>query len=342
MTDSNPVVFFSRCKPQGLDALKIALESRRIFFGYPLKRPDVPYDRHALRTCLVDPSCSTKEWEVARVLIPDKQPQYRRNHNFVSKIAVGSIALIPRPAAGVIHCGRVDAEFELVNDPPWYNAWERIWLNHNHGEDPNNSRYCLAGEVAQTWRIDQFIAVPVPRIPAWIRRSLFGRSTYGIVPVEGDDPYRVMSDILHNPKFPHRVWTTDPDEIASRLKTDLVPGSFEHLVVSLLQLEFPKEVWTQVGGSGDGGVDGIGGNENGDVIGLLQCKWAYKGGDLDWPDLWVGAERGRRRYVATLIHPHDVTTAKSSIFLGLSDIVRLVLKHADRLPIALSLRIGAI
>ena len=304
-----------------------------------MPRPGTEYNRHALQTCLTDPSCSEEDWSTARRLIGGKQPQYRRNFNFVRQVSVGSIAMIPRPARGVIYCGRVDRPFELVNDPAWYDGWEKIFCATYPGTEPNRPELYLAGEVAQVWHVDRFVPVPVPRIPAWIRRSLFGRSTYGIVPSDGLDPFSVVSEVLDSPTFPVRDWTIEPAEIATRLRTDLVPASFEHLVVSLIQLEHPDEVWTQVGGSGDGGVDGIGADSTGGVIGLLQCKWAFHGGTIGWPELWASADSGRR-YVASLIHKPTARLSGPGSFLGQEEIVQLVLKHAARLPLALSLRIG--
>jgi Restriction endonuclease len=340
MNEQQRVVFFSRCKPRYVDALQIALNNSIVFFGYPMRREGVSYNRHALKSCLVDPSCSETEWVAARRLLPEKQNQYRQNFNFVRKVGLNSIALIPRPSLGVVYCGRVNGSFNLVDDPEWYEDWERIWSLQYPSEDANRPDSYLAGEVAQLWHVDRFVPVPVPRIPAWIRRSLFGRSTYGIVPVDGIDPHVVMSDILNSPDFPVRGWTMEAGEVANRLKTDLVPASFEHLIVSLLQLEYPDEVWTQVGGSGDGGVDGIGADNAGRVVGLLQCKWAFHGKRVDWPDVWTGTS-ACRRYVASLIHTANVSLHDSSIFLGRDEITQLVLKHAAKLPLALSLRIGS-
>ncbi|MDZ5454431.1 restriction endonuclease [Labrys sedimenti] len=310
-----------------------------IFFGYAMPRPGVAYNRHALKSCLIDPSePSDADWEAARQKIAHYIRQYRQNRNFVRKVAGGSIAMIPQPSRGVIHCGRVERPFELINDPPWYGEWEKIWLKRHPEKDPSDPAYRLASEVAQIWHVSKFHSIPVPRIPAWIRRSLFGRSTYGIVPVDGLDPHVVLSEILSSPAFSSRQWTVDAVEVSRRLKNDLVPASFEHLVVSLLQLEHPSEVWTQVGGSGDGGVDGIGADDKGDVVGLLQCKWAFRGGNLDWPEVW--GDKNQRRYVASLIHGQDVAKPQSSELLGEEEIVNLVLKHRERLPLALSLRIG--
>ena len=346
MPDGHPVVFFSRCKPKGVDAAHVALENRIIFFGWAMRRHQAPYNRHAVASCIVDPSCSEQEWQAARREVSEWKREYQRNRNFVRNVPVGSIAMIPRPAQGVIFCGRVQTAFELVNDPPWYDQWEPLYRAAFPTCNPDDPELCLASEVAQIWRVDHFAAIPVPRIPAWIRRSLFGRSTYGIVPSLALDPHPFMSDILRCPRFPVRAWTTDASEVLDRLKTDLVPASFEHLVVSLLQLKHPEEVWTQVGGSGDGGVDGIGADGQGHVIGMLQCKWAYHGGSVGWPEVWESSERGRR-YIASLIHdptiapPDSKRAPGSNEFWSAEKIAKLVLKHAERLPLALSLRIGS-
>src|SRR5205085_721411 len=74
-------------------------------------------------------------------------------------------------------------------------------------------------------------------------------------------------------------WTLDRQEIERRLLDTLTPSSFEHLVVSLLQLEHRHETWSQVGGPGDGGIDDVGAAEDGAVAALLQCKWQYDGQD---------------------------------------------------------------
>ena len=134
--------------------------------------------------------------------------------------------------------------------------------------------------------------------------------------------------------------TSDLNEIEERLVTDIGPGTFEHLVVALLQLERPNEVWMHVGGSGDGGVDGVGADREGRVVGLLQCKWRFDGSELPFEE---GAKLGDgiTRFVACLIHPSGLTAARGSILLDRSKIAELLLKHADRLPWAKSMQVGA-
>ncbi len=121
---------------------------------------------------------------------------------------------------------------------------------------------------------------------------------------------------------------------------DLTPSTFEHLVVSLLQLEHANETWVQVGGSGDGGVDGVGANQEGNVAGLLQCKWQYWGGEPFSDTVWSIDSIPYRTYLASLLYPKGVLRPTNSIFLDRSEIARLVVKHHKRLPQAIGMRVG--
>ena len=332
-----PKVFFSRCKPYELDAVDVALESNRLFFGYTLQKQGAVYDRHKIRSCIVDVTCDDATW-AAEHAASDRNRQYNRNRNFVREIDAGSIALVPRPSSGVIYCGFVQSEFELVDDPAWYDTWDRIW-RANTTDDPDE--FWIAGEVAQTWRVDKFRAIPIPRIPVWIRRSLFGRSTYGIVrPYGGLDPYEAMNLVLSSDSFIPRTWTRDPEEVERRLITDVTPGAFEHLVVSLLQLEYPNEFWTHVGGSGDGGLDGLGANASGEVVGLLQCKWAYWGEKLNLNAQWASGSIQPREILASACHDDAQRAPDGYQFIDKKMVASLLVKHAAALPQARALRIG--
>jgi Restriction endonuclease len=122
---------------------------------------------------------------------------------------------------------------------------------------------------------------------------------------------------------------------------DLTPSTFEHLVVSLLQLEYANETWVQVGGSGDGGVDGVGADQEGNVAGLLQCKWQYWGGEPFVETVWkVDHRKPYRTYLASLLYPKGVVVPTNSHFLDRSEIARLVVKHHKRLPQAIGMRVG--
>lgn len=54
---ASPIVFFSRCKPQDVDAIEIVLAEKRIFIGHPMARANAVYDPHNIKQCVVDLSC---------------------------------------------------------------------------------------------------------------------------------------------------------------------------------------------------------------------------------------------------------------------------------------------
>jgi hypothetical protein len=149
-----------------------------------------------------------------------------------------------------------------------------------------------------------------------------------------------MVAVLESQGFNRRAWSLDPTTVERRLMEDLTPTTFEHLVVSLLQLEHPNETWAQVGGSGDGGIDGVGADETGHVTGLLQCKWQYWGGDPFANHVWETGSASFRTYLASLLCPENIARPANTTFLARSDISKLVIKHHGRLPQAIGMRIG--
>lgn len=332
---SKQVVFFSRCKPQMVDAIEIVLAERRIFIGYPMGRAGVEYNPRSLRSCTVDLKCDDDEWAAAHAR-SDKNRQYNRNRNLVREVGVGSIALVPRPDRGVIYCGRIVSGFELEDSPEWYDRYMAI------RGDEDGSENWHAADIGQCWRVDEFKPLPVPRVPAWIRRSLFGRSTYGVIRADAvsGNPVEIFERLLIDDSFCPREWSLDVETIKRRLLEDFTPSAFEHLAVSLLQLEHPHEVWLQVGGSGDGGVDGVGIDENGRVSGLLQCKWQYWGEEPFAEDsVWKKSGKPLKKYLAVLRHGGNAGPADCE-FLDIGRIAELVRKHHARLPQAVSMRVG--
>jgi hypothetical protein len=335
-----PVVFYSRCKPGDADAIDLALENKRIFIGWAMPRMGAAYDPRNLKSCIVDLTCPDDEWTQAKKE-SDGSRQYQQNRNLVEKVTMGSLALIPRPSRGVIYCGKVTSPFRLENSPPWYDRYVKIREAQGLAADSDEH----AADVAQCWEVDRFRPVPVPLIPAWIRRSLFGRSTYGIIRRNdyiGENPHEVLSRTMDRTGFEVHPWTLDRSLVERRLLQHMTPDAFEHLVVSLLQLEHPEEVWSQVGGSGDGGIDGIGAAADGRVAALLQCKWQYEGGDPFPPDhVWGQGREPFRKYLAALLCPADIAPPVEIKFLDRMAIAELVLKHHERLPQAVAMRVGA-
>jgi hypothetical protein len=336
-----PLVFFCRCRPQDSDAIDIVLNTKRVFIGYAAWREGKFEQDHSFRSAIVDLSSTDQD---GSVLDPQIKNGYRRqislNRNLVHEAGIGSIVLVPRPARGIVYAGRT-LGFELVDDPSWGD--EYLSLRSKQGLDvvPRGSHL---SDVVQGWRIDRWQEIPFPSIPAWIRGSLLGRSTVGrIKPIHlGQlqlDPFTTLDHIIERPQRICPPKTTDHSEIEKRLVTDIGPSSFEHLVVALLQLERPEEIWSHVGGSGDGGVDGIGTNTEGKVVGLLQCKWLYDGRELPF-ESDTEIDPTIKRFVATLIHPTDLREARGTILLDRSTIAGLLLKHADSLPWAKSMQIS--
>ena len=315
------------------------LRERRVFIGWPAWNPGVERDRHQLRAGIIDLRCDEAEWRrLYAGLGPDRR-NYQTNRNFVHDVEPGAIALVPRPALGVVYAGRVVEGFDLVDDPPW--ADDYLALRRTQGQEAGNEPDHVA-DVAQCCRVDRFRALPFPLFPAWIRRSLLGRSTFGRVkpmPQHGLDPFEFLDKLLDNPARASKAWTTDLPEVGRRLIDAVGPNTFEHLCVALLQLEEPGSIWAHVGGSGDGGVDGIGADQDGAVVGVLQCKWAYWGGPVF--DRATTSVAAPRRILASLLHPEGMVPGDGVEFLNQERISSLVVKHAHRLPLALTLRVGA-
>jgi hypothetical protein len=337
---SEKIVFFSRCRPLGADPIDLAVRVRRIFIGWPAWREGVQPRRGQLRKAIIDLRCSDQEWAKHYAGFKNKdRKQFQQNRNFVHAIKRGAIALIPRPNRGVVYAGRVKTPFELLDNPPWGN--EYLDLRREQGQDIA-AEFSHLGDVAQCCEVERFTTIPFPLVPAWIRRSLLGRSTYGrISPFRelGLDPYPILERLMEKPERLALRWTTDLNEVERRLVDGVGPNVFEHLCVALLQLENPKDVWMHVGGSGDGGVDGVGASIDGRVVGLLQCKWSYEGEEIE---IAAPTSQGNvRQIIAALLHPGNVETRGRMEFWSRRYIASLMVKHARTLPLAVTLRIRA-
>jgi Restriction endonuclease len=344
---NNPVVFYSRCKPQNVDIIKIALEQNRIFIGHPFLKPGSTYDPKNLRNCIVDLTCPDDEWENYLRLNQDseKKRNYSKNRNFVKKIGMGSIALIPRPSIGIIFVGKIESDFQLINEPSWASDYKKIrGIITGKTNDFDDSSKMHSADISQCWRVNKFVATPFTKFPRWILRSLFGRSTYGIISDNIEKTYDVIEGILRGENFRKRDFTNELNEIERRLKEDLSPSEFEHLMVSIFQLENRNEIWWHTGGSGDGGLDGVGANESGEIVSLLQCKLSIDSKtaifDLEANDLRF--IENKRRIVASIFHDIDFRLNRTDIeFFGISRIAKLVRKYSSLLPQAVSMRIGS-
>jgi hypothetical protein len=336
-----PIVFFCRCRPQDSDAIELVRTTNRAFIGYPAWREGKFLQDHNFRSAMVDlSSVDQDKISLASRLDNGYRGQIALNRNLVREAGDGSIVLVPRPARGLVYAGRT-CGFELVDNPSWGADYLSSRREQQKETEPRGSHLA---DVVQGWRIDRWREIPFAAIPAWIRGSLLGRSTIGrISPIHLGtlqlNPFKELDCIIERPDRICPPETSDLEEIQRRLITDIGPSSFEHLVVALLQLERPEEVWMHVGGSGDGGVDGLGTNRNGEVVALLQCKWRHEGGELPFErDSEVGPTK--KRFVATLVHRTDLNQAGNTTLLDRLTIARLVLKHAHSLPWAKSMQIN--
>ena len=320
-------VFLSRNKPQGADVIDICVKRKCTFIGYPAWRKDY--------SGLIDMIDLALDWDKITKEPWDEmcnKPAYRRqittNWNLVHEIKPGCITLIPRPDRALVYAGRVK-EFFFDSNPAW--GLEYIELRREQGLSVENTISHL-GDVAQGWRVDEWREVPFSSYPAWIRKSFFGRSTVArIHSVFEADPFQTLDELIDDPlqRIPER--TGEISEIENRLISDIGPYEFEHLVVALLQLEQPGRVWRHIGGSGDGGVDGMGLNNDGESCALLQCKW--NGGSPEVPEHWQ-----KEYYFASLLK--EPRSEKGPVHVwGRRKIAELVKKHAGRLPWALAMRV---
>jgi len=344
MTTSDDVLFYSRCKPYGVDLQQVAIDHRCVFFGHFLDRGEAPYLAEDPSSFLVPPDADDAEWtRYHRESKGNRSVQSQNRRLARERVGPGSIAMVPWPSRGFIYCGRVSGPFRVSYCAARYADAEAAFVAKGYDCDEIRA----SGEIAQGWEVDRWVALPIPLVPAWIRRSLFGRSTYGVVAANADAPEtplktidRLMRRWEAGEGFEPRAWTTDLAEVRRRLRESVTPGLFEGLIVALLQLEEPEVSWLGVGGSGDGGIDGLAADDDGNVVALLQCKWAWAGESvLTESPIWAGQTKPTRKVFAHMAGRTD-RPAGIDQSLALDEIARLVLKHSGRLPLAITLRIG--
>lgn len=351
-----PIAFFCRAKPQSCDAFLIFRRARRVFIGYPLMRQDPlthqeeQYNPQAFCSCLVDPTCSDEEWgkQTKNRNWKKSSKPFTQNRNFIREVekrrdARGAIVVIPRPNEGAAYLARITGQFEIVDTPTW--GYEYLALRQEQGLKADDNEAHHIADVTQGWPLDEYQRIELSRIPGWMRRSLFGRSTYGKFddhhPLDKNaTSYEVLDQILNDsPRVP-LTWTLEIDEIKRRLVDTLSnPSAFENLVISLLQLEHPDEMWHHTGGSGDGGIDGFGSNEAGKVVGLMQAKfYAKKAPNLGI--LGVDGEERIKHYAAVLLPETPSKPTDGTCLLNLDWIASAVRRHWRCLPLATTMRVG--
>lgn len=320
--------FFLRSRPQGADIIDLVKQERRVFIGYPIHLAGKTFQPHDLLSCIADLSS-----DISKVVPAGGwRSEYTSHYNLVRDVPIGGIVVIPRPSTGCAHIARIAGPFELNNDPPWAESYLQLRAEQNLETDDE----WHVADVCQSWSIDSLKSVPLALVPAWIRRSFAGRSSFGRLYDHAQMGSAAIALIrAAEGEIDRREWTLDEQEVTARLLTDLNPTSFEHLVVGLLQLENPSQVWVQTGGPGDGGVDGIGYDPvTGRMTGLLQCKFGF----WQTPDSIVSDSGSVPIYLAALEHEDDLD---GLLVFNRHRVAQLLIKHRDRLPQALSLRVGS-
>lgn len=276
---------------------------------------------------------------------PSYKGQVTQNRKLVGRVEPGSICVIPRPGEGVVHLCKVN-RFELVDNPAWADAY--LELRAQQRLDCSNVQSHI-GDVVQSWEIDgELRTVPFTFLPRWITYRLLSRNSCGVIP---DRPYNNRSAYeallaLYNDGAPRFELppTLDPLEVEGRLMDWVSPSAFEHLVVELLQLRDGSGIrWWHVGGSGDGGSDGLATDSTG-VVAALQCKWMYNDDPVALGEALLkqmaGTAKGVRAVVAVLFGPTPSKTVPGVEILTRADIARLLVEHHARCGSAVSLGIG--
>lgn len=182
-----------------------------------------------------------------------------------------------------------------------------------------------------------------------MKYRLLSRTTIGWLsdlPDKTANATEVLEQLYEGNYEPDFSPTDSIEVIEGRLLDWTTPSSFEHLVCSLLQCEFPNDHWMHIGGSGDGGADGISIDRSGKIPAALQCEWKMSG------DPWALGEslaaqlrknwgEAPRIYVASLFHPPRIQNPESRVtFLGRDSIARLLHRHRDRCPFAATIGVN--
>jgi hypothetical protein len=197
------------------------------------------------------------------------------NAEFAKRVSPGDVVVMPRPSEGVFWIGMISRAFELVDDPvEWADEYIQLRKDQKLCSVP---RVDHVADVVQSWKVECWRSVPVPAVPRWISYVMFLRHSIGWLPNHPDYPdggpsaASVLLPMLDGDYSLNLALTTDPSKVEKRLLNWVSPLAFEHLVCDLLQLEYPEMQWWHIGGSGDGGVDGIE-MKDGNVVAGVQCK----------------------------------------------------------------------
>jgi hypothetical protein len=327
--------FYTRCKPQDADIIELVKQKKRVFIGYPAWKQQ-GYQKWDEETDFssIDPldylyDLTTYDKQTISLPAEYRQKSWKsqvvQNSNLVNDVSPGSYVLIPRARQGVCYIGKVK-RYETIG-PHLLLAYQKIRAQQGLKTKPVWSH---AGDVMQSFLLEE---EPKPislyHFPGPIRRTLFGRRTWGRIQKEHDTLEELYNgDNLRNLQ-PARTY----NEIKKRLTYFLTPEVFEHFMTGLLQLEHPEKYWWQVGGTGDGGADGLVFDRQGNAVGALQCKLKGDGMDkLQSIADEIQKELGEQTHVwiADYYEEGEGRRTTTTTILTCADIVNLFMKHKNK------------
>jgi len=269
MTDE--IVFFIRNKPQDADIIELNLKLKRVFIGYPPFKKGISFCETQIKSCIYD--ISKDSFSKEDIINPNFfRAGISKQINLVKEAKPGSFVIIPRPEKGIYYVGKVRA-FELVDNPTWINDYKQIRLKQGlNWDEPSEGHQYHVGDIVQSWIVEEFKEISPFKFPAWIRHSLFGRSTIGRI--QNLDSNNQVLEIIS------KLFLGEELDMVTKSTKDkllyfLSPETFEHFMCNLLLLENKEknQVWIHIGGSGDGGIDCIGfDKESRNTVGIAQCK----------------------------------------------------------------------
>lgn len=332
--DEHPQVFYVKCKPQDADIIDIVLEYSRVFIGYPPMISGAEYDRHNVKKFIMDIS-PNGNWNPELVKNKGYIRHIKRYREFVEKIKPGDYALVPRLDIGIVYIGKINNTFELVDDPEWFE--EYMDLRRKLKLDVRNIEYHM-GDTVQSWSVIDFKEIVFPLIPRWLSSQLLARNTIGWIRdrKKKEDPWQIVDQMYKGEWMPNLNTASNTDEIKRKLRNLVSPNMFEHLVCSLLQLEYPEQYWFHTGGTGDCGVDGMALDKNNHAIcAFVQCKWKTKD---DLTRIALGLRRKAGKYCgdnitvfgATMDELKDIGVEKGIVILDISGVAGLMMKHKGK------------
>jgi hypothetical protein len=310
-----PIVYFSRLKPQKADIIDLSIKYNKVFIGYPPFIQGKVFDPSNIRSSTFDISKGIDKMRLNKR--GSNIARFTTNVNLVNDVKPGSYVIIPRPERGVYYAAKVK-NFELVDKPTWIDEYREIRLAQGlDWDDPQNH----IGDVIQAWNVEEFREITPYKVPGWIRHSLFGRATSGRIYDYDDNnvAHQKIDRLYHNQ--PIRLVTT-----RDKLLHFLTPEVFEHFIANLFLLEF-DETWVQMGGSGDGGIDCTGFKE-GETIGVAQCKLKKQSLE-DLEDILDSMPFPGRKYVANFYCEDHLAAGEKLGIFNQDRILELFERHPE-------------